>query len=477
MSLLNYLFYPFFHRRWVINLCSLSLGLLLLGHSLPTTASIQIQEFNTSKNIHVIFVADKSSPTDLTTVQFSFKGMGSSADPVGKEGLSAIMTELLLNQGKEGLDQLSLNKKLKKLGVLYSINSSVDSDNITFNFKAPTTKLKEVFEIIQSIMVNPIFDSKELDKLKSFDPPGSRLASASEIAFATKILIQQLFAGSPYENPAYGTLDGRQSITLTDLQQAAKERFVRSALVFSVVGNLSEKTLGDHIDATLGGLPQTSQLQPLPKIKLVLEGKTTIIPKDSPQSGVVFGQQGLSPLDPDFLPFLILNDTLGGKAFTSRLWLEAREKRGLVYNIQTEIFQWKQASVLSGQFETENQKVQEVVDLIRTEWDQLREKGMTEEEFNASKKGLLGGFALNFTSPDGIASYLLGCYLSDIPADYINQRNLRLNQITLQDVNRVAQQYLDPKNLSFVIVGNPPETDFSKENSVERGGKSSISIP
>lgn len=436
-------------------------------HSLSAHAEIPIQEFNTPKNIHVIFVADQSNTTNLTTVQFAFKGMGSATDPIGKEGLSAMLAELILNQGKEGFNQFDLNKKFKKLGVLHGVHSSVDSDNITFNFKAPTDKLKEVFEILQAIMINPVFDSKELDKLKSFDPPGARLASASEISFATKILIQQVFAGTPYENPAYGTLDGRQSITVADLQQAAKERFARKPLVFSVVGNLSDKTLKNYIDSSFAALPENSPLKVPAKINPSLVGNITTIPKETPQCGVVFGHTGLNMLHADFLPFLIVNDTLGGKAFTSRLWLEAREKRGLVYNIQTEIFQWKQASLLSGQFETENQKVQEVIDLIRTEWNQVKEKGITEAEFNASKKGLLGGFALNFTNPNGIAGYLLGCYLSDIPTQYINQRNELLSKVTLQDVNRVAKEYLDPKNLVFVIVGNPPTDVLKAENSAK----------
>lgn len=425
----------------------------LLSHSLSARAEVPVQEFKTSQQIPVLFVEDPSS--QLTTVMFAFKGTGSAYDPTGKEGLSSMMTNLLFEQTKEGLDHHSLNKRLKDIGVLGGIHASVDADNILFRFKAPTAKLKEVFSIFKQMITEPAFDPKELDKMKNFDPAGSRLATSSEREFASKVLMQKMFNGQYYSKPSYGTLDGRQSVSLSDVNKAYQERFIQERLIFSVIGNVSPKVLKQYIDDTFQHLPKKSNLATLNQINMNATGDITLIPKNTPQSGVVFGQPTLSRLDKDYLPLVIVNDILGGRPFTSRLWMEAREKRGLVYQIDTNFNHWAKSSLLAGQFEADNQKTPEMIKLIKETWQQLKDKGVTEEEFAASKKGLVGEYALMFITSEGIAQFLLTSHLSGLPKDYINQGKALIEAVTLEQVNQATKQHLDPNHLTFVVVGQP----------------------
>jgi len=414
-------------------------------------ADVSFQEWTTPKKIRVIFVPDNS--TELVSVHFAFKGAGSRSDPKGKEGLAALMTQLLLERTTEGSDRYTLQKKLKSLGVIHGLQYSVDADNIHFWFKCPKEKVKPVFEIIKTIITSPVFDEKELAKLKNFDPAASRLATSSEQEFAGKTLTQKLLSPHPYAIPSAGTSEGRQIITLADLLTAVRNRFARNVLVFSVVGDLSTQALTQYVDSTFEKLPETANFPTIAKADIKATGEMVFIPKDAPQSGVVFGQAGIPVQSKDYLALLIINDVLGGKPFTSRLWLEAREKQGLVYSISTDILNWEFASLLIGGFECDNKSVGKIINIVRQEWKNIRENGISEAEFKASKTGLLGSFVLTFSTPDGIAQYLLGSYLNDLPVNYINQRNKLLNQVTLEEVNQVAKTLLEPEKLTFVIVG------------------------
>lgn len=433
------------------------LSLILILQASALFAEVKIKEFNTKKNIHVIFVEDNAS--DLTTIQFAFKNAGSAYDPKGKEGLTNLMAQLLLERDKNtNENHYNLDKHLKNLGILSDIQYNVKSDNIVYSLKVPAEKLKESFAILKTVFSEPVFDGIELDNLKNFDPPEARLASAQERSFATKILIQKLFQGHPYGTPNYGTLDGRQSVTLKDVEECAKQTFVRSNLVFSVIGpsaQTKKDKLASYIDDAFGRLPEKGIHTKVPPATIHTDGKLHVIPKNSPQSGVVFGQPAISIKDPDYFSMLILNEILGGKAFTSRLWLEIREERGLVYDIRTHFSEWEFASLWLGSFESENSKVNQVIQLIRQEWQKLQAQGITEDEFKSTKTGLLGSFALKFTTPDGIAGYLLGCHLMGIPTNYINERNNLLEKVTLDDVNRAAKKYLNSEALTFVVVGDP----------------------
>lgn len=418
-------------------------------------ASVPVQEYKTSKHqIPILFVEDKT--TQLTTVLFTFKDTGSAYDPTGKEGLASMMTDLLSEQTKPGLDRNSLNKRLKDIGVLGGIHSAVDADNIIFSFKAPTSKLKEVFAILKEIIHEPAFSGEELDKKKNYDPSGARLATSSEQEFASKVLMQKIFNGQFYSKPSYGTLDGRQSLTLNDIKTAFQERFVQSRLVFSVIGNVSPKTLMQYVDDTFEHCPKKTPLEPIKQVAIHSTGDITLIPKNTPQSGVVFGQPTVSRQDKDYLPMVIVNDILGGRP-NSRLWIEARDKRGLVYHIDTSFNHWTKSSLLAGQFEAENQKTPEMINLIRNTWIQLKEKGITEEEFAASKKGLMGEYALMFATPEGIAQFLLNSHLAGLPKEYINENKKLFEAVTIDQVNQAVKVHLKPEELTFVVVGQPVE--------------------
>ena len=143
-----------------------------------------------------------------------------------------------------------------------------------------------------------------------------------------------MFNGQSYSNPYFGTLDGRQSITVKDLGQAFKAHFAREPLVFSVVGNVKAKQLSSYIDNTFGHLPLKTELPKIAAQKIQADGDITVVPKDAAQSGVVFGQPGLSRHDPNNLAMVVLNDILGGKPFTSRLWDGSSRKTrvGLQYS-------------------------------------------------------------------------------------------------------------------------------------------------
>ncbi len=418
-------------------------------------ADIPIQEWTTAKKIHVIFVPDTS--TDLISVNFSFKGAGSKTDPAGKEGLTSLMVNLLFERTVSGSDKFGLQKKLKNLGVLNGLQYGIDPDNIHFSFKCPKEKFKDAFEVVKTILVTPVFDAKELAKAKSSDPSGTRLATSGEQEFASNVLLKKLFSPHPYAIRSTGTMEGRQAITLEDIQNAYKERITRSILVFSVIGNISSQALTTSIENSFGTLPEQAKLPVIPQATVKDNGEIIVIPKETEQGGVVFAQASIPLSSKDYLPLLIVNDIMGGKPFTSRLWQDIRENQGLVYSIHTNLANWDQASLLIGGFESDNKTVKRVISTIREEWKNMQKNGVTEAEFTASKKGLKGGFVLNFATPDGIANYLLRCYLNGLSTHYVNERNKLLEAVSLEEVNRVAQTHLAPEKLTFVVVGNLPE--------------------
>ena len=108
----------------------------------------------------------------------------------------------------------------------------------------------------------------------------------------------------------------------------------RDRIYVAAVGDITAEELGKLLDNLLGGLPATGAPQPGPATDR-LSGGVTVVPFDTPQSVIQFGEEGIGRDDPDFFAAYVMNQILGGGRFTARLMNEVREKRGLTYGIGT----------------------------------------------------------------------------------------------------------------------------------------------
>ena len=146
---------------------------------------------------------------------------------------------------------------------------------------------------------------------------------------------------------------------------------------------------------------------------------------------------------------------IGGGSFTSRLYQQIREKRGLVYTVYSYLWPLDHGALIAGGAGTANARVKETVHLLREEWAKLAKKGITQSELDDAKTYLTGSFALRFTNSDGIAEMLVGMQLDHLGIDYFDRRNGLINSVDLKTANRVAKQLWNPKALSIVVVGKP----------------------
>jgi zinc protease len=417
-------------------------------------ATINAEIFKTPKNIEIILLQDKT--TDLVSLNFGFKGAGSIADEPTKAGLGSTMMNLTFRSNAAGMDRHAKARKVRELGILTGIKYEVDDDDIALAFKCPLENLRESLAMLNTMLFKAELDNTELNKIKNFGVGNSNLANASELNFAWATLRATIYQGHPYANTASGNQQGLQSLNMDDIKQAFSKRLAKDNLIVAVVGNIDKKIISDYIDTTFATLSDKSTLPTISPAIATLDGQTKTIFKDSPQSSVIFVQQSIPYTHKDFYPLLILNRILGGEPFTSRLWLEIREKQGLVYNISTSAHsELKSADIMTGWFKSDNENVAKVIAIIKEQWVKLKANGVTKEEFENAKTGTIGQYALNFVSPEQTSAYLLENRLLGFDIQHINERNNKVKAVTLEDVNRVAKEYLHPEQLSFVIIGNP----------------------
>jgi zinc protease len=279
--------------------------------------------------------------------------------------------------------------------------------------------------------------------------------SQSPRSIVGRTMSKVLFPEHPYGRPVKGTPAILPTITVDDLRGFVAERFARDVLVVGVVGDIGAEELARRLDETFVGLPAAAAPAELAATTPEGQGGVIVVERDIPQSIVAFGHAGIARDDPDFYAAYVVNYILGGGGFSSRLYAEVREKRGLAYSVYSYLNPMDRAALVMGGVATQNERVAQSLELIRAEWRRMGEAGPSETELNDAKTYLTGSYPLRFSSSGRISGMLVGMQMHDLGIDYMERRNGFIEAVTLEQARRVAARLYDADRLTVVVVGRP----------------------
>ena len=424
------------------------LPLMLALAALPARAAIEIKEVVSPGGITAWLVEDHTIP--FTALEVRFRG-GASVEPMDKRGATNLMTALL-EEGAGEMDARAFARA--RDGLAASFRYSVSDDALSVSAQFLTENRDAAVDLLRQSLIQPRFDAEAIERVRAQVLSGLRSDEKNPQSIAARRFDGLIFGDHPYASSLDGTIETVSALTRDDLRAAHAATLARDRIYVSAVGDITEAELGTLLDKLLGDLPATGAAMPGPADP-VFPGGVDVVDFPTPQSVVLFGQPGVGQEDPDFFTAFILDHILGGSGFESRLMTEVREKRGLTYGIYTYLADRDHAQTWGGSVASANDRVAEAVDVIRAEWTRLQTEGVTAEELENAKTYLTGAYPLRFDGNGTIANIIVGMQMRGLPIDYAATRNDKVNAVTLEDVNRVAREVLDPAALSFVVVGQP----------------------
>lgn len=431
---------------------------LALAALAPAHAATKIDRVVSPGGIEAWLVSDPSVP--LIAMNFAFRG-GANQDPAGKPGV-AYMTSGMMDEGAGDLDAKAFQSRAERNAV--ELNFSAHRDEMRGSLKVLKDRKDEGFDLLRLAVTSPRFDQDAIERVRAQVLAALRRETTNPNDIGSRLWWRTAFPEHPYGRPTNGTLESVPTIAQQDLRDYTKRVFARDRLKIAVVGDIDAKTLGPVLDKIFGALPAKAELQQVPSAKMDAVGKKIFVPLDVPQAVVNFGGVGIPRKDPDFIPAYIVNHILGGGSFSSRLYREVREKRGLAYSVYSYLLPLDVTALFMGGTQTRADKADETVGLIESEIRRLAESGPTEEELEKSKSYLRGSYPLNFDTSTKIANLLVQIQLDDLGIDYIERRNGLIEAVTLNDVKRVAKRLLDG-GILVTVVGRPQD-----EKAAKRGG-------
>jgi zinc protease len=417
--------------------------------ALPNVASaMTIEKIVSPSGIEAWLVREKSVP--LITLNYAFRG-GTSQDDAGKSGAAHFAADLL-DEGAGELDSKTFHERLENHAI--ELGFQVGRDTFHGSLRALNEHRDEAVDLLRLALTKPRFDAEAVERVREQELSVLRRDTTNPNDLASRRWWQTAFPGHPYGRETKGTLETMARVTADDLRDYVRRVFARNELKVSIVGDVDEKTAGELIDRAFGGLPARNDLKPIPDTTPRGLGRRIVIDVDVPQAVVTFGGPGIARSDPQFMAAYIVNHILGGGSFSSRLYREVREKRGLAYGVSNSLVWFRHAAVVLGGTATRADRTADALAVIEQETKRMAENGPTAEELAAAKSFLKGSYALTLDTSGKIAAQLTQIQIDNLGIDYIQRRSSLIDAVTIGDAMKAARR-LYGSGMLVTVAGRP----------------------
>jgi predicted Zn-dependent peptidase len=350
--------------------------------------------------------------------------------------------EHLLFKGSDTLSARQISESFDAMGA--ESNAFTSKDHTCFWARLLDDDLPRGVEILGEMLQRPAFRAGEIDAERevvieeineSEDDPG-------DLAFEE--FTRGVFAGHPLEAPVLGTRESIRGMTRDDIFGYWKRRYGVGSTVVALAGSVEHGEAVELVERVFGewsGDPVDHEHLPPPHRTVV-----NVIRRKTEQAHVVVGGAAFERADPRRWAFEILNLVLGG-GMSSRLFTSIREERGLVYSVYSFRTSYADAGAWGVYAGTTPKKVGQVLEIIRAEIDGVITKGITTAELERARGSIRGGLALAMEDANSRMVRLGRDEMVGAPHLSVDERIGRIEEVTLEDVQKVAGEILTTMNV------------------------------
>jgi predicted Zn-dependent peptidase len=320
-----------------------------------------------------------------------------------------------------------------------------------FHLKVLDQHLPTAVEILGDIVLNPLFDAREMTKEKKVIFEEMGMVEDTPDDLVVEMFTQAFWPGHPLGRPILGTRQSVGRFTRDQLSRFFRDTYRTSNLLVAAAGNLDHRTLRRLIERHFGGLARSTASAnggpPRPSRRLVTRSK-----KELEQVHLCLGAPCYPQAHADRYVSYILNTVLGG-SMSSRLFQNIREKRGLAYSISSGAAAYADAGVLSIYAGTGLEVVNKVVQLTVEEIKRLKDEPVPAEELRRAKDQLKGSLVLSLESSGSRMSHLARQEIYFGRQFSLDQIMAGVEQVEADDIQRVANELFRDR-LAMSLLGN-----------------------
>lgn len=398
--------------------------------------------------LKIVFFEDKRFP--LVSFRLAFR-VGEAHDATDAIGQTSAMVSML-NEGTQNRSSKQLAEEIERLGA--HLSASSNADNIVVSASTLTFYSSDILSLMSEIVLKPSFPEGELNLYKQNAIENLKFQRSQPNFLADEQVSRILYGDHPYHVASPSPADV-ENITREKLIALHAKRFIPNVATLIVVGDVEREEILKEIEDKFGKWQEGSVEDaefPVPPER----SETTLTIVDRPgsaQSNIVISNLAINRNSDDYFAFLVMNQILGAGA-SSRLFMNLREEKGYTYGAYSSI----DARRLAGSFEATSEVRSAVTgDSMKEffyELNRIRDEKVSEAEINDAKNFLTGVFPIRAETQEGLTNLIVSQKLYNLPDDYLQTYRDKINEITIEDIERVAKKYIAPGKIAVVIVGD-----------------------
>ncbi len=392
----------------------------------------------------------REDPKAETVALQAFVGTGARVEPSDLAGIAELTSRLLL-RGTTTRSEEEIFTELEDLGAQLSQDILADMAYVTL--VAPKETLERALPIYLDVLLNPAFAPDEVERAKTEFIREIRAQADQNFSIIYENFQKALYGDHPYGR--FPTPESVARITRGDIVQFYKRYYVPNNMTLVAVGAFDRALVEALLRAKLQDLPKGAEdlpLKPQPIALKLAEPKRVEATKRSNLTWLILGYAAPPVASPDYPAMKVLNAIIGG-GMSSRLFSELRDKRGLAYS--TGSFYPSRAEeshlvtyiiALPDNAATAQQGILEII-------QDIQENGVPQEELERAKSYVIGNYRIDHETTARRAWYLGWYETLGVGYQMDAQYPELIQSVTVEDIQRVAQKYLQNYVLSVLGPG------------------------
>jgi len=409
---------------------------------------------------------------DYGTVSYPQRGGGggggtpSFLEPKDKLGLQAICGSVMRSGGTTTMTADQINERMDFLA------GSVSPTSASIHMRY----VDEVLKIWLDILNNPAFPEDRIKREKDSMAAPLRNRNRNLTGVASTEW-GKLIYGADSPITAEVTETTLNNITRDDVVAWHKKYWGSNNAILVVTGDFKRAEMLAKLEATFGkwraaeakatpNWPKVTAAAAKPGVYMVQPLGAT------PNQGVIrVGTLSLTQDDPDYAAVDLMNYTLGGGSFSSRITQVVRTDQGLAYTANSSVgAELHYPGAFSGFTQTKNSTVVFATQLIMNEIERMYNGEITEKDLQFAKSARINAFPSMFSTVNGNVASFARLELEGRPRDYYETYLDRYQKVTVADIKRVAKKYLQPDRMIVLIAGYIDECRAGADKSLPNQG-------
>jgi len=374
---------------------------------------------------------------------------GSRRESSDENGLAHFIEHMVF-KGTERRSAEAIAREMDSVGGM--LDAFTSKEQICFNAKVLDEHLPIAFDVIADLILRPNFDPEDLTKEQQVILEEIKMDMDNPEYLLHEVFTRGFWPEHALGRPILGTPETVKNFNRQVLKTRFASWFAPDHLVVTAAGNVTDEQVLDLVTREFGHLQPSGQhaphVAPRTEAPMHLEKK-----RDLEQVHLCVGVPSVPLGHEDRFGIAVLNNLLGG-GMSSRLFQNIREKRGLAYAVFSEITPYSDAGMLTVYAGSAKETVGQVLDLIVSEFRDLKKSPVTEEELTRSKNHLKGSLMLSLESTSARMSNLARQELYFRRVYSLDEILDSIEAVTREQLQSLARQYFRAEDTAVTVLGN-----------------------